>query len=282
MHIGRQEDAHEFLRLLIEAMQKTCVNGFDKWVDLVMKMRSTIVDRGKRWVFIGGQVGGVVCAPRPSPLDPSSNLTRATSCIGFWVPSWVKFHGSTYCRILPVRSPLPAYCFISVWRNGFFPRLPPPEGVWILPGGTMWIGFSVPAWMRGFPPLEFRPVCCTFERARAQGIFSLVKATLWGKCKFLLEHFKSTWGLSQSSAPAQAPRADIHAIRAAPKCRLLCKLRTQRAEPKPELEAKPSFEKGPKAMTRGHGTVLCLGVFLPHVKLSICFCVLFTILLLVV
>ena len=45
-------------------------------------------------------------------------------------------------------------------------------------------------------------------------------------------------GLSQTTAwaPAQAPRADIHAIRAAPKCRLNASCVPQHAEPKPEAE----------------------------------------------
>ena len=47
---------------------------------------------------------------------------------------------------------------------------------------------------------------------------------------------------ARRGVPAQAPRADICAIRAAPKCRL----RTQHVEPEPE--PKPSFEKGPKCV----------------------------------
>lgn len=30
MHWGRQEDAHEFLRYVIDAMQKACLNGYTK------------------------------------------------------------------------------------------------------------------------------------------------------------------------------------------------------------------------------------------------------------
>ena len=53
MHIGRQEDAHEFLRLLIEAMQKSCINGFDKWVVSQVgsaSVGSTSVDAQSEWV----------------------------------------------------------------------------------------------------------------------------------------------------------------------------------------------------------------------------------------
>ncbi len=32
MHWGRQEDAHEFLRYVIDHMQKACLNGHTKWV----------------------------------------------------------------------------------------------------------------------------------------------------------------------------------------------------------------------------------------------------------
>ena len=42
-----------------------------------------------------------------------------------------------------------------------------------------------------------RPVYFTFERARAPGHFLLVKGTLWGNCKFLLEHFKRTKALTR-------------------------------------------------------------------------------------
>ena len=35
---------------------------------------------------------------------------------------------------------------------------------------------------------------CFFKGQGHQGIFSLVKGTLWGNCKFLLKHFKSTRG----------------------------------------------------------------------------------------
>lgn len=30
LHIGRQEDAHEFLRLLVETLAKSCLNGYGK------------------------------------------------------------------------------------------------------------------------------------------------------------------------------------------------------------------------------------------------------------
>ena len=63
--------------------------------------------------------------------------------------------------------------------------------------------------------------------------------------------FDNPRGPSQTTAwaPAQAPRADIGAIPAALKCRLRCKLCTQHAEPKPELEPKPWFVKGPWSVT---------------------------------
>ena len=56
-----------------------------------------------------------------------------------------------------------------------------------------------------------------------------------------------TWGLSQTSAQAPAPCAEVHAIRAAPKCSLKAELCTQclESESKPEPEPKPRFEKCP-------------------------------------
>ncbi|XP_071797888.1 uncharacterized protein [Asterias amurensis] len=56
MHIGRQEDAHEFLRLLIEAMQKTCVNGFDK-LDKYSKETSLVYQ-----IFSGYYRSRVICS----------------------------------------------------------------------------------------------------------------------------------------------------------------------------------------------------------------------------
>lgn len=34
LRFGRQEDAHEFLRYTIDAMQKACLNGYTKYVGL--------------------------------------------------------------------------------------------------------------------------------------------------------------------------------------------------------------------------------------------------------
>ena len=42
-----------------------------------------------------------------------------------------------------------------------------------------------------------RAVCFGFERARHQGIFFLVKGTLWWNCKFVLEHFQGTKALTR-------------------------------------------------------------------------------------
>ena len=42
------------------------------------------------------------------------------------------------------------------------------------------------------------PVCYVFERARAPRHFLLVlKGTLWGNCKFLLDHFKGTKAMTR-------------------------------------------------------------------------------------
>ncbi|XP_022091459.1 ubiquitin carboxyl-terminal hydrolase 36-like isoform X2 [Acanthaster planci] len=56
MHIGRQEDAHEFLRLLIEAMQKSCINGFDK-LDKYSKETSLVYQ-----IFSGYYRSRVICS----------------------------------------------------------------------------------------------------------------------------------------------------------------------------------------------------------------------------
>lgn len=36
IRFGRQEDAHEFLRYTIDAMQKACLNGYTKYVGPLM------------------------------------------------------------------------------------------------------------------------------------------------------------------------------------------------------------------------------------------------------
>ena len=50
-----------------------------------------------------------------------------------------------------------------------------------------------------------------FERARIayQGNFSLVKGTLWGNCKFLLEHFKGTKAMTNGGMEAIALIASV-------------------------------------------------------------------------
>ncbi|XP_072168528.1 uncharacterized protein [Diadema setosum] len=56
MHIGRQEDAHEFLRYVIEAMQKSCLSGYDK-LDRYSKETSPV-----HQIFGGYYRSRVVCA----------------------------------------------------------------------------------------------------------------------------------------------------------------------------------------------------------------------------
>ncbi|XP_038064231.1 ubiquitin carboxyl-terminal hydrolase 36-like [Patiria miniata] len=56
MHVGRQEDAHEFLRLLIEAMQKACIHGLDK-LDKYSKETSLVYQ-----IFSGYYRSRVICS----------------------------------------------------------------------------------------------------------------------------------------------------------------------------------------------------------------------------
>jgi len=42
MRWGRQEDAHEFLRYMVEAMHKSCVNGHQMWAFLLLRISTDI------------------------------------------------------------------------------------------------------------------------------------------------------------------------------------------------------------------------------------------------
>lgn len=43
IHFGRQEDAHEFLRYTIDAMQKACLNGCTKYVGPLRARRCSLL-----------------------------------------------------------------------------------------------------------------------------------------------------------------------------------------------------------------------------------------------
>ncbi|XP_041474537.1 ubiquitin carboxyl-terminal hydrolase 36-like [Lytechinus variegatus] len=72
MHIGRQEDAHEFLRYVIEAMQKSCLSGYDK-LDRYSKETSPV-----HQIFGGYYRSRVTCAAcqcKSDTFDPFLDIS---------------------------------------------------------------------------------------------------------------------------------------------------------------------------------------------------------------
>ncbi|XP_074647848.1 uncharacterized protein LOC141903569 [Tubulanus polymorphus] len=71
MHWGRQEDAHEFLRYLVDAMQKACLNGNNK-LDKYSK-ETTVINRIFGG-FLRSQVQCLRCKERSNTYDPFQDI----------------------------------------------------------------------------------------------------------------------------------------------------------------------------------------------------------------
>lgn len=72
MHFGRQEDAHEFLRYVVDALQKSCLNGYLK---LDKYSRETTVINQIFGGFLRSQVQCMKCKEKSNTYDPYLDIS---------------------------------------------------------------------------------------------------------------------------------------------------------------------------------------------------------------
>lgn len=75
MHWGRQEDAHEFLRYLVEALQKSCHNNLNGYAKLDKFSKETTVVNQIFGGFLRSQVQCLKCKERSNTFDPLLDIS---------------------------------------------------------------------------------------------------------------------------------------------------------------------------------------------------------------
>ncbi|CAC5406039.1 USP36_42 [Mytilus coruscus] len=75
MHWGRQEDAHEFLRYLVEALQKSCHNNLNGFAKLDKFSKETTVVNQIFGGFLRSQVQCLKCKERSNTYDPLLDIS---------------------------------------------------------------------------------------------------------------------------------------------------------------------------------------------------------------
>ncbi|OPL21468.1 hypothetical protein AM593_04696, partial [Mytilus galloprovincialis] len=75
MHWGRQEDAHEFLRYLVEALQKSCHSNLNGYAKLDKFSKETTVVNQIFGGFLRSQVQCLKCKERSNTFDPLLDIS---------------------------------------------------------------------------------------------------------------------------------------------------------------------------------------------------------------
>ncbi|KAJ1927722.1 hypothetical protein IWQ60_002694 [Tieghemiomyces parasiticus] len=73
MRLGRQEDSHEFLRYVVEAMQKSCLTGFDPKMD--HRIKETTLVHGIFGGYLQSQIRCGQCQHDSNTFDPFLDLS---------------------------------------------------------------------------------------------------------------------------------------------------------------------------------------------------------------